>query len=47
MTSRYQRPVVASSKPNASLLAGLRIRVGDDVYESSVSGQLAALAASV
>jgi F-type H+-transporting ATPase subunit delta len=47
MTSRYQRPVVVSAKPNASLLAGLRIRVGDDVYESSVSGQLAALAASV
>ena len=47
MTARYQRPVVASAKPNASLLAGLRIRVGDDVYESSVSGQLAALSASV
>jgi len=47
MTARYQRPVVASAKPNAALLAGLRIRVGDDVYESSVSGQLAALAASV
>ena len=26
---------------------GLRIRVGDDVYESSVAGQLAALASSV
>ncbi len=47
MTARYQRPVVASAKPDASLLAGLRIRVGDDVYESSVSGQLAALSASV
>ncbi len=47
MTSRYQRPVVASAKPNANLLAGLRIRVGDDVYESSASGQLAALSAAV
>ena len=47
MTARYLRPVVASAKPNASLLAGLRIRVGDDVYESSVAGQLAALSASV
>ncbi|MFA6285754.1 MAG: F0F1 ATP synthase subunit delta [Opitutaceae bacterium] len=46
MTGRYKRPVVATAKPNASLLAGLRIRVGDDVYESSVSGQLAALSAS-
>ena len=47
MTSRYKRPIIASTKPNASLLAGLRIRVGDDVYESSVAGQLAALSASV
>ena len=47
MTTRYKRPVVASAKPNAALLAGLRIRVGDDVYESSAAGQLAALSASV
>ncbi len=47
MTARYQRPVAASTKSNASLLAGLRIRVGDDVYESSVAGQLAALSAAV
>jgi F-type H+-transporting ATPase subunit delta len=45
MTKRYQRPVTASAKPNAQLLAGLRVRVGSDVYESSVSGQLAHLSA--
>ena len=28
-------------------LAGLRVRVGDDVYESTVASQLATLAASV
>ena len=39
--------VTAIAKPNPALLAGLRVHVGDDVYESSVSGQLAALAASV
>jgi F-type H+-transporting ATPase subunit delta len=47
MTKKYGRKVVATAKPNASLLAGLRIRVGDDVYESSIAGQLAALATSV
>ncbi len=41
---RYNRPVTAISAPNPKLLAGLRVRIGDDVFESSVSGQLAALA---
>ncbi len=40
---RYGRPVTAVSTPNPKLLAGLRVRIGDDVYESSVVGQLAAL----
>jgi F-type H+-transporting ATPase subunit delta len=43
MTKRYARPVVATAKPNPKLLAGLRVRVGSDVYESSVAGQLAKL----
>lgn len=43
MTKRYSRPVVATAKPNPKLLAGLRVRVGSDVYESSVAGQLAKL----
>lgn len=43
MTKKYQRAITASAKPNPSLLAGLRVRVGSDVYESSVAGQLAAL----
>lgn len=47
MTARYQRPVTVSAKPVPSLLAGLRVRIGDDVYESSAAGQLAALSASV
>ena len=47
MTKKYARPVAARAKKNDSLLAGLRVRVGDDTYESSVSGQLAALAAAV
>lgn len=47
MTKKYSRKVTAVAKPNASLLAGLRIRVGDDTYESSVASQLATLASAV
>ncbi len=43
MSQRYKRPVVAVAKPAPALLAGLRVRVGDDVYESSVANQLATL----
>ena len=47
MTNKYGRSVTAVAKPAPALIAGLRIRVGDDTYESSVAGQLATLAASV
>ncbi|MDP3069703.1 MAG: F0F1 ATP synthase subunit delta [Opitutaceae bacterium] len=47
MTRKYARRVTPIAQPNASLLAGLRVRIGDDVYESSVSSQLAQLAAAV
>ena len=47
MTQKYRRPIVAVARPNPALLAGLRVRVGDDVYEASVASQLATLAASV
>ena len=47
MTKKYGRAVSATAKPSPALLAGLRVQVGDDIYESSVAGQLAALAASV
>jgi F-type H+-transporting ATPase subunit delta len=43
-TRKYQRSITATAQPNPVLIAGLRIRVGDDIYESSVAGQLAALA---
>ena len=43
---RYGRPVIAQATPNPTLLAGLRVRIGDDVYESSVAGQLASLSAA-
>lgn len=47
LSKRYNRPVSTTAKANPSLLAGLRVRIGDDVFESSVSDQLAALSASV
>ena len=47
MTKKYSRPITTTARAQHALLAGLRVRVGDDVYESSVSGQLAALALSV
>ena len=42
-TRKYQRPVAAATRPAPALIAGLRIRVGDDLYESSVASQLAVL----
>jgi len=46
MTQKYRRPITAVARPNPALIAGLRVRVGDDIYESSVASQLATLAAS-
>lgn len=43
MSQRYHREVMSVAKPRPDLLAGLRVRVGDDVYESSVAAQLASL----
>lgn len=47
MTQKYRRVVTATAKPAPKLLAGLRVRVGSDVYESSVAGQLATLSSAV
>lgn len=47
MTARYRRKVASVARRNDALLAGLRVRVGDDVYESSIAGQLAQLASAV
>mgnify|MGYP006275185037 CR=1 FL=1 len=47
MTRRYGRSITGVARRNDALIAGVRVRVGDDVYESSVAGQLAALASAV
>jgi F-type H+-transporting ATPase subunit delta len=45
LSQKYKRPVTATAVHNAELIAGLRLRIGDDVYESSIAGQLEQLAA--
>lgn len=47
MSKKYGRAVTAVEKRNDALLAGVRVRIGDDLYESSVAGQLATLAEAV
>jgi F-type H+-transporting ATPase subunit delta len=47
MAAKYGRKIATVTRPNDKLLAGVRVRVGDDVYESSVAGQLAALGTAV
>jgi F-type H+-transporting ATPase subunit delta len=43
----YNRPVSAVTKKDTYLIAGVRVRVGDDVYDASVAGRLQRLAESV
>ena len=43
----YNRPVNVVTQPDTSLIAGVRVRVGDDVYDASVAGRLQRLAESV
>ena len=43
----YNRPVSAVIQQETSLIAGVRVRVGDDVYDASVAGRLQRLAENV
>ena len=43
----YDRKITAVTTADESLIAGVRVRVGDDVYDSSVSGRLKRIAESV
>lgn len=46
-SSLYGRSVSAVTKTDPSLIAGVRVRVGDDVYDASVAGSLQRLAENV
>ena len=40
LEAEYGRPLALDMKPNPELIAGIRVRVGDDVIDHSVSGRL-------
>lgn len=43
----YARPISAVTQVEPSLIAGVRVRVGDDLYDASVAGRLKRLAENV
>jgi F-type H+-transporting ATPase subunit delta len=43
----YDRPITTVTTQDTSLIAGVRVRVGDDVYDASVAGRLQRLAENV
>ena len=43
----YGRTIKAVTTEDTSLIAGVRVRVGDDVYDASVAGRLKRIAESV
>src|SRR3954470_7896067 len=47
MTARYKRNVTPTAQRNDRLLAGVRVRVADDLYEQSIAGHLSSLAGAV
>ena len=47
LSNNYNRPITTTSVENEALIAGLRISIGDDIYDASVTGRLANLEKSV
>ena len=47
LSASYGRSIAVESKQNDDLIAGLRVRVGCDVYESSIAGALRELQSSL
>ncbi len=47
LSQKYKRAINVTARPNDELIAGQRVRIADDVYESTVAGQLDALANSL
>ena len=43
LTKRYNRSISATALENPSLIAGIRVSIGDDVYKSSIAGRLESL----
>jgi len=47
LSTHYDRPIRAVAHQDKTLIAGLRVRVGDDLYDASLAGRLQRLASSV
>ena len=47
LSSTYNRPITTNTVENNSLIAGIRVSIGDDIYDASVAGRLANLEKSV
>ncbi|KAB2649010.1 MAG: F0F1 ATP synthase subunit delta [Verrucomicrobia bacterium] len=47
LTAKFKRTITTTVKSNPDLLAGIRVRLGDDIFESSLSSQLTSLAENV
>jgi len=43
LSSRYGRPLATVAVARPELIAGLRVRVGCDIFENTILGQLEAL----
>lgn len=43
LSTTYKRPLTVTTEENAKLIAGLRVSISDDVYDSTVASRLAAL----
>lgn len=43
----YRRPVAAEFRVNPELIGGVRVRIGSDVWDGSVSGRLRELSAAL
>ena len=44
---KYNRPVQVRTKLDPSLIGGLQVRIGDDVYDASVSAHLKRIAGEI
>ena len=46
-TQKYNRSIDVITEQDDSLIAGIRVRIGDDVYDASLTGRLKQLAANI
>ncbi len=44
LTARYDRAIHVTTRENPGLIAGIRVSIADDVYDTSLAGQLETLA---